>query len=318
MSDITNAEVKGIAGGVALILALFGMAVNLPIFGLFFALLIPLPTWFYHRKLGHNRGLMVASIAALVVYLIIGRFGVDLIFFSELMFIGILLSILFGKNLPVEIVMGMTCLAVLGSGTAGLMLYSLSLGQGLGSIVSVSVMQVLEMTVVLYKSAGMSEDTIKILADSLVQIHYVLVRIMPALIAATVLLVIWVNILASRPLFLIKNMPFATNDPLNRWQAPEFLIWIVIGCGGALLIPSNGLNMIGFIGLNGMIVLMMIYFFQGIAIVSFYFNKKNFSKAAKLIFYGLIALQQLLLFVVIGLGFFDTWIDFRKLAKKAG
>ena len=36
-----------------------------------------------------------------------------------------------------------------------------------------------------------------------------------------------------------------------------------------------------------------------------------------MLLYGLIVLQQLLLIVVIGLGFFDTWIDFRKLDKNA-
>jgi hypothetical protein len=34
-----------------------------------------------------------------------------------------------------------------------------------------------------------------------------------------------------------------------------------------------------------------------------------------MLLYGLIVLQQLLLIVVIALGFFDTWIDFRKLDK---
>lgn len=315
MSDITNTEVKSIAGGVALILALFGMAVHLPIIGFFFALFIPLPVWFYHRKLGHTRGLIVTALAALVVYVIIDRMGVDLIFFSELLLIGILLSRLFGKNLSVEIVVGITCLVVLGSGTAGLILYGLSLNQGIGSIVSAYVMQNLELTMALYKSAGISDDTVKILTDSLSQIHYVLVRITPALITTTTLLIIWVNILAARPLFAFRNLSLPTTDPLNRWRAPELLIWLVIGCGGALLIPSRGLNIIG---LNGLIVLMTIYFFQGIAIVSFYFNKKHFSKAAKILLYGLIVLQQLLLFVVIGLGLFDTWLDFRKLDKKVG
>jgi uncharacterized protein YybS (DUF2232 family) len=312
MSDITNAEVKSITGGVALILALFGMAAHLPIIGFFFALFIPLPVWFYHQKLGHKRGLTVTIIAALVVYAIMGRLGVDLIFFSELLFIGILLSRLFGKNLSLEIVVGTTCLVVLGSGTAGLIFYSLTLNQGIGSLISAYVMQNLELTMALYKSAGISEETVRILSDSIGQIHYVLVRITPALITTTTLLVIWANLLAARPIFSFGSLAFPMTGPLNRWRAPELLIWLVIGCGGALLIPSRGLNMIG---LNGLIVLMTIYFFQGIAIISFYFNKKNFSKGAKILLYGLIVLQQLLLFVVIGLGLFDAWLDFRKLDK---
>ena len=310
MSDITNAEVKSIAGGVALILALFGMAAHLPIIGFFFALFIPLPVWFFHQKLGHRRGLTVTAIAALGVYFIIGRPGVDLIFFSELLVIGILLSRLFEKNRSVEIVVGITCLVVLGSGTAGLIFYGLTLNQGIGSLISAYVMQNLELTMALYRSAGISEETVRILSDSMDQIHYVLVRITPAMVTTTTLLIIWANLLAARPIFAFGSLTYPATGPLNRWRAPELLVWLVIGCGGALLLPSKGLNMIG---LNGLIVLMTIYFFQGIAIISFYFNKKNFSKGAKILLYGLIVLQQLLLFVVIGLGLFDVWVNFRKL-----
>ena len=67
------------------------------------------------------------------------------------------------------------------------------------------------------------------------------------------------------------------------------------------------------IGMNGVIVLMTVYFFQGIAIVSFFFEKKQLPVALRFILYSLIAIQQLLLLVVIGCGFFDMWLNFRKL-----
>jgi uncharacterized protein YybS (DUF2232 family) len=60
---------------------------------------------------------------------------------------------------------------------------------------------------------------------------------------------------------------------------------------------------------------MMIYFFQGIAIVSFYVEKKQFPRLLRVMLYGLIAMQQLLLLLVIAVGFFDTWIDFRRERK---
>jgi uncharacterized protein YybS (DUF2232 family) len=61
--------------------------------------------------------------------------------------------------------------------------------------------------------------------------------------------------------------------------------------------------------------MMAIYFFQGIAIVSFYFEKKRFPKILRGILYGLIALQQLVLLLVIAAGLFDVWIDFRRMKK---
>jgi uncharacterized protein YybS (DUF2232 family) len=63
---------------------------------------------------------------------------------------------------------------------------------------------------------------------------------------------------------------------------------------------------------------MSVYFFQGIAIVSFYFNKKKFPRMIRIFLYTLVAVQQLVLLAVIGLGFFDMWFNFRKLAKQTG
>jgi uncharacterized protein YybS (DUF2232 family) len=87
---------------------------------------------------------------------------------------------------------------------------------------------------------------------------------------------------------------------------------VVIGCALALFIPVTAMRIIGS---NGLLILMMIYFFQGIAIVSFYFDKKRFPRFIRFFLYALIALQQLILLVVIGLGFFDMWVNFRRSGK---
>ena len=80
-----------------------------------------------------------------------------------------------------------------------------------------------------------------------------------------------------------------------------------------LILPHKALKIIG---LNIILVLMTIYFFQGIAIVSFYFEKKQFSRMLRFLLYSLIAIQQIVLLVVIGLGIFDMWLNFRKLEIK--
>ena len=206
----------------------------------------------------------------------------------------------------------LTCLAVLGSGVVGLIFYSLTQNQSIGTLVSAYVMRNLELTMALYKSAGIPEDNVKMLSDSLGQIQYVLVRITPALITSMTMLVVWANILTAKPVFSARGLPYPPFGRLNQWRAPELLVWVVVGCGGILLLPSSGIKIVG---INGLIVLLTIYFFQGISIVSFFFDKKHFSRIARMLLYGLIVLQQLLLIVVIGLGFFDTWIDFRKLDK---
>jgi len=82
-----------------------------------------------------------------------------------------------------------------------------------------------------------------------------------------------------------------------------------------LFLPNAAVKIIG---LNGLLILMSVYFFQGIAIVSFYFNKKQFPRVVRIFLYTLIAIQQLVLLAVIGLGFFDMWFNFRKLGKQTG
>lgn len=312
MSDIARAEMKDIAGHVVLVCVLFGLAVYLPVLGFFFALFIPLPVLYYHTKLDRHYGMIAAALSAAVVFMMIGRIGVDLFFFAELLFIGILLSVFFEKKIAVEHVVVLTCLGVLGSGTAGLLFYSFSLDQSVESIVSAYVMQNLELTLALYESAGIPDENVKIISDSIDQIRYVLVRLTPALITSMTMFVVWVNILTARPVFSARGIPYPDFGKLNQWRAPELLVWLVIACGGTLLLPFAGLKIIG---INGLIVFLTIYFFQGIAIVSFFFEKKHFSRIARLLLYTLIILQQLLLMIVIGLGFFDTWIDFRKLDK---
>ena len=103
--------------------------------------------------------------------------------------------------------------------------------------------------------------------------------------------------------------------PLNLWKAPEYLVWGVIGCGLSLFLPNTAIKVIG---LNGLLILMTVYFFQGIAIVSFYFDKKRLPRFVRVFLYTLIALQQLILLAVIGLGFFDLWVNFRRSGKQPG
>jgi uncharacterized protein YybS (DUF2232 family) len=129
-------------------------------------------------------------------------------------------------------------------------------------------------------------------------------------VITSTLFLIWACLIIIRPLLVFRNLGYPDFGPLNQWKAPEYLVWAVIGCGLMLLIPDTSLKLLG---INGLLILVTVYFFQGIAIVAFFFDKKKFPRFVRFILYSLIALQQLLLLVVIGMGFFDVWINFRKL-----
>jgi uncharacterized protein YybS (DUF2232 family) len=301
---------KEIATGTVITLVIFAVTSYLPILGFFCALFIPLPTLFYRSKLGRNTGAIVPATALFVMAVVLGGIAVDLVFFLELLLLGFMMGEFLAMNLSVEKTILYTCLAVIVSGFFGLVFYSNVNGTEISVLVSEYIAQNLKLTMVLYESMGVSEESLVQLSNSLEQIHYVLVRIVPAMVIGSTLFVVWINLLLARGILTAKGVFFPDFGRLNHWKAPDALIWLFIGCGGMLLMPGNSLKMLG---LNGLLILLTVYFLQGIAVVSYYFEKKRFPRALRLFLYTLIALQQFILLLIIGLGLFDIWLNFRKL-----
>lgn len=301
---------KDIAVGTAITVFIFAVTSYLPILGFFCALFIPLPTLFYRSKLGRNTGLAVPAAALFVMAAVIGGLAVDLVFFLELLLLGFMLGEFLAMDLSVEKTILYTCASVLLAGLLGLVFYSNVSSTGISVLVSDYIAKNLELTMALYESMGVSEESLVQLSNSFEQIQYVLVRIVPAMVIGSTLFIAWINLLMAKGVLPAKGIFFPDFGALNHWKAPDALIWLLIGCGGLLLMPVNGLKMLG---LNGLLILLVVYFLQGIAVVSFYFEKKRFPRALRLFLYSLIALQQFLLLLIIGLGLFDMWLNFRKL-----
>ena len=301
---------KDILTGIAITTFIFVGSIYLPIIGFFSALFIPLPILFYRSKLGRKIGGVVPAVAIIIMLIIAGRASVDIMFFIALLFLGFILSELLEMNLSIENTILLAAGSVIVTGLAGLLFYSMISNTGVKTLVSDYVSNNLALTLSLYENMGMSEENLRMISSSLEKIHYALVRILPALVTAATLFVSWSSLLIARPLLTGRNLFYPDFGFLSLWRPPESLVWGVIGSGAMLLLPSGGLKMLG---LNGLIVLVTVYFFGGIAIVSFYFENKKFPRMLRIFVYSLIALQQIVLLIVIGIGFFDTWFNFRKI-----
>ena len=306
--------VKDIVTGVSITSLIFLVSVFIPIIGFVAALFIPLPILFYRLKLGRTNGLIIAVLTSMIMVALIGSLSIDVIFFAGLLLIGFMLGELFELNLSIEQTTLMASGSVVLSGVISLIISSFLSGEGVFAIVTHYVAKNLELTLVLYQGMGMSEENIQLISQSLDKIQQVLVTIIPALISASTLFVAWISILLAKPVLVSRSLNYPDFGPLVLWKAPEYLVWGVIGCGLALFLPHTAIKVIG---INGLLILMTVYFFQGIAIVSFYFDKKGLPRFVRVFLYTLIALQQLVLLAVIGLGFFDLWVNFRRLGKQA-
>ena len=150
------------------------------------------------------------------------------------------------------------------------------------------------------------------------QIVYYSVRLIPGMVLATCIFVIWLNIVVARKLFLKDNF-FEKIGPLRRWQLPFSFVWATIALTILLFSDIYFLKsgLLKIFTLNLFIIFALTYFFQGLAILAYYGQKWSIPPLVRLLGY----LVFLLFFQPVGvlllaLGFFDSWFDFRKLAPK--
>ncbi len=317
LPGVSGEKVKDLAIGIGVTSFLFAITILSPILGFLCVFGIPLPTLIYRAKLGRNLGALVpvGSLAFLVV--ILGGISLDILYFLELLLIGSVLYETYEHGFSVEKTIGYTCMAAVLAGLITLLVYSVASETGIVSLVSGYIRKNIEATLTLYRQMGMSADNLDLVSESFDQIQYVFVRILPALAVISTLFVAWTSLLLSRPLLRRLKLFCPDFGSLNHWKAPDPLVWAAIGSGLMLLIPATWIKLAG---INALLVLMTIYFFQGIAIVSYYFEKKRFPLILRVFLYALIALQQFLLLLIIGLGFFDIWLNIRRLPvdKSAG
>jgi uncharacterized protein YybS (DUF2232 family) len=296
--------------GVGITLVLFAGAMIMPIVGLVGVFLLPLPVLVYRLKLGRARGAAIATIAFVVMAVVLGGGSLDLFLFLALMVLGFVLGESFERRFSLEKTMLVACGALSLAGLLFLLFYSHSAGVGITDLISAYV----EKNLSLYREAleqmGAAEETRQAFSASLEIVEYVMLRVLPGIAVSGILFTAWITLLLARPVLKRAKLPCPDYGSLMHWRAPEMLVWVLIGSGLLLLMPAGGLKLIG---LNGLLVMLQVYFFQGIAIVSFFFEKKRFPLVARWVLYTLISLQVLLLVLVIGLGIFDMWLNVRKI-----
>ncbi len=301
---------KDLATGVVITCLAVAVCTMVPMAGLIGSVFIPVPLIFFRAKLGRPAAWAIV-VAAIGCALLLGG-PVEALFFGELLLIGFVMGELMARRLSLEKTVAAVCIAVILASLGGVLVASLWIGQSPLATVSEGIRQHLELSLLLYQQMGLSPEQLEFLENSLDVIQRVLVGIMPALVIGSTLVVTWVCLLVSRRLCQRRGLPFPDYGALDRWKAPEPMVWGVIGSGALLLVPSVSAKLLG---LNGLIVFMVIYFFQGMAIVAYFFQKKRIPLFARVVLYGLIAIQQVVLLAVVGVGFFDTWFNFRKLEK---
>lgn len=160
-----------------------------------------------------------------------------------------------------------------------------------------------------YRQSGALEpDAMMVLESTLYQMKVVLPIIMPAIFFCCSLFTTWVTMVLGNRL-AAKLCNLEVWPQYRFWQLPEKLIWLAIGCAVPALIPGLPRN----IAVNLLIVLSLVYCFQGFALCVFFMNKWRVPPLFRSLIYVMIVLQSFGTLVLLIIGVADVWFDFRKL-----
>jgi uncharacterized protein YybS (DUF2232 family) len=140
------------------------------------------------------------------------------------------------------------------------------------------------------------------------ELEHLLERLLPGLMVANLGLVAWLNVVLARQICFLLGWGEPA-PPLYYWKVPEWLIFVLLGAGFLLLVPVSGVR---YAGLNLLLVVAIIYFTQGVAVVATWFQRLGIPRPLRIIGYPLLFLNPVI-FLIITLGLMDLWLDFRRL-----
>ncbi len=103
--------------------------------------------------------------------------------------------------------------------------------------------------------------------------------------------------------YILPGVDFAA------WKSPELLIWPLIAAGFIYFFTSGWPAIIS---LNLLVLLLPLYFLQGLAIISHFFRLKAVAPWLRNLGYVMAVLLNPLPIIVTFVGLFDLWVDFRK------
>jgi uncharacterized protein YybS (DUF2232 family) len=305
-------KAKDVLGCVGTTTVLLLASAYIPLVGSFFSLLTPLPILYYSTKLGLDQGIKLVGITVLFVGLLAAMTRTILLLFTSIEFslMGLIMSELFRRNLSIGYTVLLGTGLMLLIGFVVLAIAGLSRNKTPMEVVLAYLKGSLDYTVQLYQGTGEGEvdpararQYVQLLTD-------ILMKIYPALTTVGTGFVVWFTVVVSKPLFRAGKLRYPQFGPMNRWSAPEHLIWGVIAAGFCLFLP---LPQVKFAAVNVMIVLLAVYFFNGLSILLFFLSKYRVPLWIRVGVYALIVFQQIFALVIIGAGLFDQWVDFRRI-----
>jgi uncharacterized protein YybS (DUF2232 family) len=136
-------------------------------------------------------------------------------------------------------------------------------------------------------------------------------RAIPSLVLMSTLVAVVINFLVVRYLWLrFYTRQYFEGVDVSRWMLPDVMVWVLIASTGSMIF-GPGISQV--VGMNLVIILLFLYFFQGLSVVTHILKSRKFPRWVWFIVFILIPLNPMFFGLVVGMGLFDIWVDFRKI-----
>lgn len=297
-----KASMFGVVGS----FVLFAAYLAIPPIGIFSGVLAPFPA--AHNRLIHGRlsSIIVILGTTAAITVVFGVFA-GWLYLCVCGMISFLMPELLLRGINGSRVLFWTTLVNLLTLAAGYFAYGNFTGVNLQMLITNEITASLKQAISLYEKGGVSGDDLELLKRSMATVADLLQRLYPALAATTLFVIAGCN------LVLLKKSTAGTslNLPIGSFSGfrnPDLLIWGLIAAGFSLLLPESAMTTPT---LNLLLVFIVLYFFQGMAIVSALIAKYSVPALVRVLLYAMLIAQPYLLALVAGIGLFDLWVDFR-------
>ena len=296
-------------------ITLFLAACLLPFAGLFFLLFLPLVLYVlcFLADPGKTLIAFLASLCVVTILLWALNASAPAPALTAAGLAGMLMFWTVQKRFSVEGVVLLPSLLLVGAIAFYFIYGGMQLSITPWQLVEKHIQEAVELNIRLYSRLPLNAEEIQSITNSKPQMISLFTMIFPALCIIAALFTVWINLLAAGRLLKGRGILPAPLSALSEWSAPAWLVWIFIAAGGMSAVPMAPVR---FSGVNLFLVASFIYFLQGLAIVSFFFQHRNISPFFRFFAYFLIAIQQMLMIAIAAVGLFNLWVDFRKYLRK--
>jgi len=295
-----------LAGGAVVTLVLLVTAGNLGIAGIVLNLFVAVPIAYVHMRFGTASAVGAVALVATGGFLMNGVTGL----LSYLLQFGLLAVILPGlmrRGWAWDRAVAVTVAGIMLVSFLVLAGYASFTGETVASLVDAFATAEADQAMAIYAAADLPPEQVAELQPAVEQmadfIRYAYPGLAITLSGFLALLVLWLLNALSRGVYTVPGPRFAS------WKAMELLVWPLIAAGFALTLAEGELRQLS---MNLLIILMPVYFLQGLAIVTHFFNRRRIPPFMRGLGYVLIAFLNPMPLIITGIGIFDLWIDFRK------